>query len=72
MTEREATWDAILDRLPRGWRVSQPSYDPGARRWEAVAVGPTRGGRRSPPPAYVIGTGPDELAALRDLAARLA
>jgi hypothetical protein len=72
MTDREARWNAILDRLPPGWRVSPPSYDPGARRWEAVAIGPSRGSRRSPPPAYIIGTGPDELAALRDLARRLA
>jgi len=70
--DREQAWAAILDRLLPGWRVSQPSYDPAARRWEVVAMGPTRGSRRAAPPAYIIGEGPDELAALEDLAERLA
>ena len=42
------------------------------RRWEVVAMGPSRGSRRAAPPAYVIGEGPDDLAALEDLAERLA
>jgi hypothetical protein len=37
-----------------------------------VAIGPKLGGRRGGPPASIIGVGLDELAALRDLAERLA
>ena len=68
--DREAAWAAILARLPACWRCTGPSYDPGRGRWEAVAIGPKLGGRRGAPPATVIGEGPDELAALRDLAER--
>ena len=70
--DREQAWDAIHALLPVGWRVGPPTYDPAARRWEVVAIGPTRGSRRAAPPAYVIGEGADELAALEDLAERLA
>jgi hypothetical protein len=65
-------WDTILDRLPPGWRVTAPSYDPGRARWEAVAICPKVGGRRGPAPLTVIGEGPDELSALADPAGRLA
>ena len=70
MTDREQAWDAILKRLPAGWRTTKPSYDPGRHVWEAAAIGPKLGGRRGGPPATIIGQGPDELAALRDLADR--
>lgn len=69
--DRTEAWDAILARLPAGWRVSQPSFDPGRHLWEAVAVGPKVGGRHGPAPATVIGEGTDELGSLQDLAARL-
>jgi hypothetical protein len=72
VNNREQAWDAIHERMPARWRVTSPSYDPGRGRWEAVAIGPKVGGRRGPAPGTVIGEGPDELAALRDLAERLA
>lgn len=71
MTDRTDAWDAVLERLPPRWRTGPPSYDPAAHRWEVAAIGPKLGGRHSPPPEAVIGAGPDELAALRDLAERL-
>ncbi len=71
MDERQHLWSEILDRLPSGWRTTAPSFDPGRARWEAVAIGPTLGGRRGPAPECVIGEGPTELDALRDLAERL-
>jgi hypothetical protein len=59
-------------RAPAGWRCTAPSHDPGRGLWEAVAIGPKVGGRCGAPPATGIGEGPDELAALRDLAERQA
>ncbi len=47
------------------------TYDPATRLWFVTALGPKLGGRRGPAPATVTGQGPDELAALCDLAARL-
>lgn len=70
MTEREAAWAAVMDRLPPGWRVGPPTFDPGRHRWEIVARSPKPPGRRTNP-EYVIGEGDDELAALEDLAAKL-
>ena len=70
--EREGIGSLILDRLPAGWRCTAPSFDPGRGLWEAVAIGPKLGGRHGAPPSTVTGEGPDELAALRDLAERLA
>jgi hypothetical protein len=69
-TDRERTGATIHDRLPAEWHVGPPSYDPGRGRWEVVARSPKPPGRRSTP-HYVIGGGPDELAALKDLATRL-
>jgi hypothetical protein len=71
VNDREQAWDAILGRLSAGWRVMPPSHDPARGRWEAVAIGPKVGGRRGPAPLTIIGTGPDELAVLEDLAERL-
>lgn len=68
MDERQHLWSEILDRLPSGWRTTAPSFDPGRARWEAVAIGPTLGGRRGTAPATAIGEGPTEIEALRDLA----
>ena len=70
MTDREAACTAVMDALPDGWRTGPPTYDPGRHRWEVVAIGPKPPGRQSRP-TYVIGEGPDEIAALEDLAARL-
>ncbi|HET6481848.1 MAG TPA: hypothetical protein VFG35_17710 [Actinoplanes sp.] len=64
--DRNAARSLILDRLPDRWRVSEPSYSVGGRRWEVVAIGPMVGGRRGPPPETVIGTGDGELAALEN------
>jgi hypothetical protein len=72
MTDRERTWDLVHARLPAGWHVGPLSYDPARHSWEIVARSPKPGGRRSPPPDYVIGTGLDELKALRNLSERLA
>jgi hypothetical protein len=69
--DREQAWDAILTALPEGWRAGRPSYDPGHGRWDVWAIGPKRGGRHGPPPESIRGEGPDELAALIDLAERL-
>jgi hypothetical protein len=70
MIDREAAWAAVMDQLPAGCHVGPPSYDPGRHRWEIVARSPKPPGRQSRP-AYVVGEGPDEVAALEDLAARL-
>ena len=72
VSTREELWSLILDRLPPGWRAAQPSYDPGRRLWSIAALGPKRGGRHGPPPESVVGEGADELAALEDLARKLA
>ena len=69
--DRERTWSLIHDLLPDGWRVGPPGFDPATRLWEIVARSPSKGSRRAPPPDYVIGTGSDELEALRHLARRL-
>lgn len=53
-------------------RTAPPTFDPAARLWSVTALGPKLGGQRGPGPATVTGEGPDELAALRDLAERLA
>jgi hypothetical protein len=72
MSDREAAWSAIHDRLPPRWRVGPPSYDPATRRWEVAAIPPNRGRRKVwVRPEYVIGTGADELEALQDLATKL-
>ena len=71
MDERQRLWAEILDRLPSGWRIASPPFDAGRDRWEAVAIGPKLGGRRGPAPVCIIGQGPTELDALRDLAERL-
>lgn len=70
MTDRERAWDLVHARLPAGWHVGPPSYDPRRHRWEIVARSPKPPGRRAVP-AYVIGEGEDELAALDNLAERL-
>jgi hypothetical protein len=67
--EREAAWGHLHEALPARWTVGLGSYDPGERRWSVSAVGPDRG--RGKIPTYVTGYGLDELAALRDLDARL-
>ena len=64
--------NAIHDALPDRWRVGPPTYDPATRRWQVAAIPPNRGRRKVwVKPEYVIGTGDDELAALKDLAERL-
>lgn len=73
MDAREAAWSAIHDRLPPRWRIGPPTWDPGARRWEVVAMSPNRGRRKVwEPPEYVTGSGDSEVAALEDLVAHLA
>ena len=71
MDEGEPAWSELLDVLPPKWRTRRPSFDPAARLWEIVAVGPKHGGRHGPPPESVTGRGPDEATAVRDLAERL-
>jgi hypothetical protein len=65
-------WSTILDRLPEGWRAMRPSSDLATHSWSVTAIGPKLGGGRGAPPTTLIGKGPDELAALLDLAERLA
>jgi hypothetical protein len=70
MTDRKAAWAAVTDLLPDGWHVGPPNYDPARHRWEVVVRSPKPPGRRARP-TYVVGEGPNEVAALEDLAARL-
>src|SRR6478735_5047612 len=69
MTDTEAAWDAVHEALPAGWTVGPPTYDPGVSGWSVTARTVSAG--RGKPPRTVIGTGPDEAAALRDLDDRL-
>ena len=71
MHEREEAWGALREVLPRGWRTGPPSFDPATQLVEIVALGAKHGGRHGPPPESVSGFGPDEAAAVLDLAARL-
>jgi hypothetical protein len=68
-------WDAVHEALPARWRVGQPSFDPGVVRpdgmlgaWSVTAW--RRDPGRLSKPQTVTGTGPDEIAALRDLDGR--
>jgi len=65
----EQVWFAVDDALPARWRVGPPSFDPGRGHWRVTARGPHPG--RGKVPTTVSGTGEDEIAALRDLDARL-
>lgn len=56
-------------RLPPGWHVGPPTYDPGLHRWSVTARSPQPGRRQ--PPETITETGEDELAALTYLAIRL-
>ena len=67
---RERAWDDIHSRLPDGWRVTAPSWDPGRQRWEVVARSPKPVGRLSRPD-YLIADGEDELHALTELSLKL-
>jgi len=69
MDEREAAWDSLWGAGPARWAVGPPSYDPGAGAWSISAVAPHPG--RGKIPISVSGRGADEVAAVRDLDARL-
>jgi hypothetical protein len=69
MDEREEVWGRLHEAMPARWTVGQPSYDPGRPGWSISAVGPNRG--RGKVPTFVSGLGENELAAVRDLDARL-
>lgn len=69
MDEREGAWGRLHEAIPARWSVGRASYDPGARAWSITAVGPHPG--RGKIPRSVTGRGADELAAVRDLDARL-
>lgn len=70
MTEREVAWDAVHEALPARWRVGPVTLsEPTLGVWSVTAIGPHPG--RGKMPATVSGTGPDEIAALRALDARL-
>lgn len=69
MDEREEAWGRLHEAMPARWTVGQPSYDPGRPGWSISAVGPNRG--RGKLPTFVSGLGETELAAVRDLDARL-
>jgi hypothetical protein len=63
---REAAWGAVHKALPAGWRVGPAAIgDPLRGTWSVTALRRARG--RLSMPQTVTGTGPDELAALRDL-----
>jgi hypothetical protein len=69
MDEREEASGRLHEAMPARWTVGQPSYDPGRPGWSISAVGPNRG--RGKLPTFVSGFGENELAAVRDLDARL-
>ena len=62
-------WDALYDSLPGRWHIGKPSYDAGLAAWSVSAWGPRPGRGRAQ--RTVTGTGETEVAALRDLDARL-
>lgn len=63
---REAAWGAVHEALPAGWRVGPAAIgDPLRGTWSVTALRRARG--RLATPQTVTGTGPDEVAALRDL-----
>jgi hypothetical protein len=72
MTKREEAWAAVVPRLPSGWRITGPTYDPAMRSWEVEAHSPTPGRLSRKRAASIIGVGSDEAAALLDLAEQLA
>lgn len=67
--EREAAWIAVHEALPAYWRVGPVTYDPGRCHWSVTARDDARGRGRLP--TTVSGIGENEIAALRDLDARL-
>jgi len=69
MDAREAAGSAVHEALPARWHVGPVSFDPGRHAWSVTAHGPLPG--RGKAPQVVTGTGPDEVAALRDLDDRL-
>jgi hypothetical protein len=67
---REAAWDAVHDAVPARWTVGPAAMaDPVLGEWRVTARSRSRG--RLAVPQTVTGTGPDEIAALRDLDSRL-
>jgi hypothetical protein len=69
MDEREEAWGRLHEAMPARWTVGRASYDPGRHGWSISAVGPHPGRGRIP--TSLSGFGDDELAAVRDLDARL-
>jgi hypothetical protein len=67
--EREEAWGRLHEALPARWTVGRASYDPGRHGWSISAVGPHPG--RGKIPVHATGFGEDEVAAVRDLDARL-
>jgi len=70
--DRNEAYDAILDRLPPSLALRPHDARPGDQAVVHRRHRSEEGGRRGPPPASVEGTGADEVAALVDLAQRLA
>jgi hypothetical protein len=68
--ELEAAWDRLWEALPAGWRVGQPSFDPGRHGWSVSAVDQRTTGRGRIPRS-VTGFGDQPAAALVDLDSRL-
>lgn len=68
--QRETAWDAVHEALPARWLVGPALIaDPLAGTWHVAAIGPHPG--RGKVPQSVVGEGPDEVSALRDLDERL-
>ena len=72
MTRREEAWAAVVPRLPSGWRIDGPAYDPVMRSWQVEAHSPMPSRLSRKRAASIIGVGADENAALLDLAEQLA
>lgn len=67
---REAAWGNVHEALPAGWRVGPAAIgDPLLGTWSVTALQRAHG--RLAVAITVTGTGPDEVAALRDLDGQL-
>ena len=66
---REAAWWELHDALPAFWSVGPPTFSREHQSWTITAIGRHPG--RGKMPQTVTGLGDGEVAALRDLEARL-
>lgn len=65
----EEAWDSLHSALPGRWTLGRANHNAELGAWTISAVAPDRG--RGKLPTSVTGLGPNELAAVNDLDARL-